>query len=684
MDYLEWNNSIAAHFFRPASADQRVYLYVTRDTIEQIGRPSGDCVDDFIQAVITGPEWATRQGLCQKAFQAFQDWRDRDLGFPPYIAFLALFVLAGGHEGDFARHAYYPRLRDLIGEERNTGPIPSFNKMWELWTDLEVWSNVDRHGDLGIFTADVAGSWIHVGLPLAQTLLTEEETRALHWIFVEGDLEPSQLPSRSHLTSVLVKHGRQFFRPRTCSLLETADQETENLHDVLVERILAELREWDGTTFDDMEDGPRLSGRHGLLVLCMTLDRAARKSIMSLRCRHPHEYPPEGLTLRLDAEAELTCVEHTSGLSTPLRTPDDSIPFDASRIHWGRGCSLQDATGVWRLRLPARSVRVFVDAASFGITGLIEQDRLPRGRPFYVAVDGTSCEDVIEWITTCNDPTEIPVDNGFPIGWRLFSVNRASSTESLNQKYSNLSTVAKSRLSFEGLRISRGSRFFSFAPPRIVIESEDPDPSFCCNDAALRPLEEPDRYGLPKGLPSGRRLEIQKREDGEKSVIGAFYLEEGRPWASSYEPSKFDSYGQLAEGITEDSPVSCGALVTRVDVPDLQPHPLALISTHALDRSVFLVGRRPGQVSTWPTQPLPEDWSPIWIITSGRRGKALFCGTGLAGSEPVANTYGNRQQVSRWKDLLWHKRKKITPPPSSGEHLLWEMYQKAGKHALAR
>ena len=92
MDFLEWNDAIASHFFRPDASGRTVYLYVTQDVIEKIG--GTDSLAGFVDVMKGGPSWATRQGLCQRALQCLDGWRDRSLQYPPYVGYLALFVLA--------------------------------------------------------------------------------------------------------------------------------------------------------------------------------------------------------------------------------------------------------------------------------------------------------------------------------------------------------------------------------------------------------------------------------------------------------------------------------------------------------------------------------------------------------------------------------------------------------------
>ena len=183
MDYLRWNDQIASKFFNPEAAGRRVYLHVTRELIAEIGRDEGIAVPDFVRSVKGGPPWCSGVPLCLRAKEAFVGWRKvpSKLLFPPYIGFLGLFVLAAGlgEDGEFSMQAYYPRLRKLLGDEESTRPYPHFEEMRELWADLERWSQGDKHGEIGVFEYPATGRFVNVGVPISQTILTEQERRDL-------------------------------------------------------------------------------------------------------------------------------------------------------------------------------------------------------------------------------------------------------------------------------------------------------------------------------------------------------------------------------------------------------------------------------------------------------------------------------------------------------------------------
>ena len=143
MDYFQWNNSIAAHFFKNEMAGRSVHLCVTEELLRNIGQNYSADLADFIKAVKTGIIGLPGKGICQKALQSMDYWkyRHRQKGYPLYVGYLALFVLAADIEENFASHAYYPRLRTLLGEKPRSGNYPDFDQMKILWEDLARWAN---------------------------------------------------------------------------------------------------------------------------------------------------------------------------------------------------------------------------------------------------------------------------------------------------------------------------------------------------------------------------------------------------------------------------------------------------------------------------------------------------------------------------------------------------------------
>src|SRR5258708_3136596 len=212
-------------------AGRQVYLYITDDVIRQLAAGLGVSPGNFFEALKTGPSGITASGICQKALHTADDWRSRGYRFPPYLGYLSLFVVAAGAEGDFASHAYYPRLRRLLGLPDGS-MLPSFERMLTLWDDLERWSKEDKKGGLGVFVARFVGKWIHVGVPLAQSLLSVQERKDLPSIFSAAGLDPGSMLADSVLRKAVQAHGADYLRPRTLALL--SDRAEGDLCDFLI------------------------------------------------------------------------------------------------------------------------------------------------------------------------------------------------------------------------------------------------------------------------------------------------------------------------------------------------------------------------------------------------------------------------------------------------------------------
>jgi hypothetical protein len=669
MDYLKWNNSIAAHFFKNEMAGRSVHLYVTEELIKGLGQESGADFSDFIEAIKIGLPGAKRKGLCVKAWETQENWR-RQLDYPPYVGYLALFVLAAGIEGDFATHSYYPRLRTLLGEEPTTGGYPSFDRMSKLWEDLEKWSNEDKSGELGIFNSHSVGKRKHIGLPIAQTLLTEKERRALPAIFATADLDPISYPNEGAIARLLASHGRKQLRKRTLSLLEET-RDSEELRQALLEWIIDELRAWDGTA--------EVSGKtqiYGILRLCCKHDSTAKRATISLRCSTKHEFPEEDLLLLLEDNSQsFSCYEDSGGWSSPLMCESDGKPLLASEFDWLKGLQVRSADSKWCFKLPASPIRVLVDGGSQGLPGLVEVRQLPAQQPFYLAAHEQCLELLTIWgELSCQGFEKLQIIDGLPSGWHLFKAQAACSDELIKQEYPILAFPTNVRLELAGgIRLERGNKFFNFAPPKLILQGGCESIKVYCNNRLLDSRNSAGNYELTADTPGETKLLIAARSGEDIIRRCSLLLVENYSLPSQSNPQQFDRFGNLKTGDNESAGVA-GAWVRGVDFPDFNFNTFLPIQGK---QRIFYVGKEPGQIAICPAESLPTDWEPVWAISKGRhRGQAMFCGTNLAESQPLMSKCKDRKKMRAWKEILWHDRKKIYPPERSHLKVLWKQFQK--------
>ena len=142
-------------------------------------------------------------------------------------------------------------------------------------------------------------------------------------------------------------------------------------------------------------------------------------------------------------------------------------------------------------------------------------------------------------------------------------------------------------------------------------------------------------------------------------------------------------FGLAVEGTADGSPLIAGATI-QGDVPELQEaHEMLVEDVQAVwgNNTGFLIGRRPGQVSPWPDECLPASWRPVWAIAMRRRrGTAIFLGERLDRSLPSSRIAGERRSVRAWKRILWHWRKRITPPDLPPLRTLWKDFQEIARN----
>ncbi|MBI4773312.1 MAG: hypothetical protein HY788_03870 [Deltaproteobacteria bacterium] len=682
MDYLKWNNAIGARFFNPDRSGVRVFLYVTKDVITEIGAPHDADLNDFIAAVKTGPRWNTRlgRGVCQQALQALEGWRIRNFVYPPYLNYLALFVLADTVDVGFARHAYYPGLRSLLGEEPETGMYPSFLYMYRLWEDLAVWSNQDKQGDWGIFDADIVGEWRHVGLPRAQTLVTDRERGNLPFLFAEKGFDPHSPPSDREFAYLLTEDPHHRLRPRTKELLRSKTEGDSSIRAALIEVLLGELEHWDGSVTQlPHEDGHACIFSRGILSLAMVLDRTAGTARLSLRCRTNREYPDEGLQLIGEGMQEpLYCYEDWQGWSTPLSVSETQpIIFDPSRLDWIDGLSLIDREHSWKTTFSNRPIRVMVSATPFGFDGFVEHSQIPRGKPFYLLANNECAEKLLSWGNECCDGfSEVNLTSGLPEGWRLYGIGNVNSDALIRDDFPFLAFPSILRIHFRGGLRVKGNQYFTFALPQLEVTGAFEGPSVFCNDHRLDLDPETGMYTIPDAI-CAHRLIVEVRRDGECICRRSLYALETVAWRDTVPEVYLDKFGRHTESKAGETCV--GPIVDGFTPPDFNPE---IYFPPGAGHRVYFVGRNPGEIVECPNETIPMDWHPVWAIVMQGRGKgtAVYCGTDLANEEPGRTGCKDQKRCRRWRNVLWYSRKRITEPPHPTLRSLWGKYKEVARH----
>ncbi len=673
MNYLEWNNLIAKNFFNPENAGKEILLYVNNELIEELGQPKGCGQADFINAVKTGPEWSKRSGFCQKALQTYIHWRTKNFEYPPYIAYLACFVLAAGTEMEVRSTAYYPRLNKILGEPENA-PIRSFDRVTVLWEDLEKWSKEDKHEELGRFVFGIQGSMIWVGIPKFQTLISAEERKNLKIIFAEAELDPVDPPSREVMLKRLLFYGDHLLQRKTQEVLNTLSGENFILKEKLLEFVMDELEGWDGEL--PLQATDTIKKSHSIqsgLRLCMELDEIAGHVKISLRLKTNRSFPEEPLKFSLPNKRILICKEASQSWSRIIKT-EEGNSFNASTLSWEQGVQIEDKDYKWKAKLKGSGVKLFISGKNEGFPGWIETQRLDGGIPFKLAVNLTEIDKVVSWgKNQCSNFHQIKV-TGFPEGWSLFAGHNAQqSCVGIDE----LTLSSSIRLSFRGgVKVRGGNTYLHIAAPYIVLENSPGKYIPIVNGQPLIRIDDESHFWrLPEDAPINELLHIEVETSGKK-LKKIMRLEEPA-LAVDYNAPKRNSEGEILQKEDGELNTFSGAIANIQNDSSLSEQVFRIPSSR---RELYFLGL-PGQICEWPAEKLP-DWKPEWVIEKINRNEwcVSYYRKSFESTSTIAKIKTNSQTLKKWKEIVWVKRKQHKLPDIPMVRQRWKNYVETAKN----
>jgi hypothetical protein len=168
--YRAWNAALIEELFPRGRYGTHVYLSVHDGLLEDIGVRCGlGGRDAFVNAVL---EIAPRgRPFFRELSFLWEIWDDSRRGDPPFVAGLALAVLAAGDmetDANATQANYYVRLNSLLGGGGRDRP-EQFEDTVHLWTSLRDWLVRERRGELVLRGID--GPRPYVGAVTSQCLV---------------------------------------------------------------------------------------------------------------------------------------------------------------------------------------------------------------------------------------------------------------------------------------------------------------------------------------------------------------------------------------------------------------------------------------------------------------------------------------------------------------------------------
>ncbi len=683
MDYNEWNIEIASHFFNADNGGREVLLFVNKEKIRDLGKSRRTAVNDFIKAIKDEAK-TTNGNICKRALQMYKNWRKFGFEYPPYIAYLAFFVLASTIEGNFDQKAYYPRFWKLL-KKPFVGTPRGFYKTALLWEDLEKWSTENKKEELGRFKARIRGKWRHVGRPLSQTLLSDRERKALPEIFFDCGFDPTDIPSEDVIKQGLIQYGSRRLRRRTLFLLKSKGEGNQEFVNSLLHLVLTELEEWGRYEPPVLDEKVAISEKEKdhlekkasppslFFRTCFRLDKPKRRVSLSLRIKTNRPFPDNGLSLKLD-EKILTCFGTIpAGWSTKLVEKSKKTFFDPSTLNWLEEWKFIDKENGWEVTYKDTNIRLFLPGDEPGFPEFIESQKLLRNCDFIIICHNSVGTRIMKWgEKSCTQFTELSYV-GIPDGWIMFK-GRGAKESCHGIDVLGLSNLVKIQLE-GGIAVRRSNQYLCFAPPRIKIDGGLGNEKLLVNGKEINKSPSAIYWKIPNA-PIGRPLNIQIMCDGEL-LPESRVIKLIQPYLNSHSfrsvPQR-DSKGDYVKAGTQTEYITGAYVAHSRKIKKETPRVLPT----SLSEKLIFIGQVTGQISRWSLEPIPSSWTPVWILygISTKKWATHFCRQKTTEDlRPIIRKKAfSRKDLNSWKEALWYRRKKTKPPKLPVLAELWKRY----------
>ncbi len=719
-EYLVWNQYIAKYFFNETMASKDVILYINEDLIEQIGVTFNGNLLNFINSIRNGLMksgaglWAKVKRYAVIDSNNNIGWREKEFPsfpgkylFPPYIGFLAFFVLAGGKEGDYSQLVYYKRLWDLLGIENRSDNYPSFERMDDLWRDLENWCNIDEEEELGrfILREPYIAHWIHVGLPLTQLIISEDERKKLQIVFFRGRLDPLDPPPVEVIHDIFIRYGSIYLTARTQSILNSNKAEILPFQDLLLDLILTELSDWDGSLPDISDQRLKSKSRKKRylpesLRICLNFGHP-KKSYLRLKTKK--EFPDDGFEFKYLGpdqgllDKNFICNETSGSIgreegvtwSKPLilSGSKQSDYFEAHRLDWTRNQKLKDENYRLAIRLQKKEVRLFKRGQTESLDGWIETNKLVRNRDLLIACKRELKDEIEKWGRNACESFQERDFSGLPKDWCLFKLFNAF--ESYSDNY--LLTLSKKlRLNIiGGIRVRKGNSFLSFAPPSFQVDAmTDNEGVICFVDGSLTPIildysTDESVLSFPKELERECKLKIELWDRNKKVLLGKRNITliepDFDPDYSFEHDARFDCHGKLIPNSQKSDHSFIQGNIVHGKIHE--KYELPKLPVNALSRRFILIGSNIGEVFFSKgslTTDLIIPWNVVWIISKIARDKWKVHSTGLrlkpndVYQREIPSQF-SPQMRKKWMNAILHTSGLVLPQLHE-LRLLWKDY----------
>jgi hypothetical protein len=230
-----------------------------------------------------------------------------------------------------------------------------------------------------------------------------------------------------------------------------------------------------------------------------------------------------------------------------------------------------------------------------------------------------------------------------------------------------------------GIRDMGQTMFFSFAPPSVAIDGTTGTETLTANGRQME-ADVKGLFSIPASVEGASRVDFELFRDGTSVRSQSIFLSADFDWKARVTAVWSDRWGAVAEDHAIDRVSGALVLTTQPRIAYM-PSPFLLPELRSLTgRDVYFIGRRPGEISLWPSQSLPV-WQPVWAVRKTKGKAALFCATDILSATPKPEPVGSIEARTLWKRVLWSDRHKRKPPTDPKLGPIWSAYVEGARVA---
>ncbi|HRI47353.1 MAG TPA: hypothetical protein PK559_09645 [Ignavibacteriaceae bacterium] len=562
MNYIGWNDILAAHFFKEEMAEKRVNLFITKGMIISIGEKEGikgDIWKDFVNAITIDLDG---YGQKSKLIRRANYWLNERLKneskftFPPYINYLVMSIYPFTEfDEKIHAHSYYEPVNSIL--ERDGLPKWSnLNKDYNwlsILVDLEKWSIVEQNLQLGYYEYIKSGGNVYVDFPRTQSLLTPRFYNQFKTILYEKDVEPhSELGHTKIVTLIRDNLNRINLRK---NVLDIIYDTKHPLHLQLIDKISNFVYFWDGITDNENEGERKTDSTIAKLFISFEIENSKLMFYYRIFSRAP--YPPDLIF------EEISCLEEKYGWSKKIK-----LPFKEQ-------IKLIDEANKWKASFLIDEVLIFIDGSLHGLNGWISTNYLTHGQSFYLLIKKKSeaLNKITDFFNSESNGTLKQRDEdyeGIPEDFYLFFVERIRSECKPYLIFKDIKRIEIDVIN--GIQIT-GRKYLKYLTPEILIDGISPETKLSAkylnNGDTFELLnstkKKSPRWFLKKMnkdcLPYDSPFEIV-RESSENSQerlgMGSYELLSSDKFTLNNNLPKFDVYAKESNSLSKEQPYLCG------------------------------------------------------------------------------------------------------------------------------